>query len=239
MPLIGITADNRDNTASSGRYESAAAYSRAVAAAGGVPVVLPHELERVAAYVERCDGLLLTGGVDPDTAAFGQPVHERARVMDPARQAFELALLDASDAAPERPVLGICLGMQLMALRAGGRLDQYMPESMGEAAAAHRGDRRHGVGVDASDSVVCPRGVARPAGDETVVSSHRQAVSDAGRLRVVARALDGVIEAIDDPGRRFYAGVQWHPERGGDGTLSLGLIRRLVEAVESSGLHQS
>ena len=63
------------------------------------------------------------------------------------------------------------------------------------------------------------------------MSSHHQAVRETGRLRVVAVADDGVIEAIDDPGRRFYLGVQWHPERTGDVSLGAGVFARLVEAA--------
>ncbi len=223
-PLIGITVDNRDNSADSGRYESSIAYSRAVAEAGGVPVLLPHEPELATTYATTCDGLVLTGGVDPDTAAFGEPMHPKARPIDPRRQAFELALLDAA-ATRDLPVLGVCLGMQLMALRAGGRLHQYLPDVM-EASEAHRDDRRHAIELRQTDSVL---GQLIEAGC-TVVSYHQQAVADAGSMRVVATAPDGVIEAIDDPSRRFWIGVQWHPERGGAGSLNRGLFERLIAA---------
>jgi putative glutamine amidotransferase len=230
-PLIGITCDNRDNTADSGVYECAIAYARAVADAGGLPVLLPHHVALVEAYVERCDGVLLTGGVDPDTRVFGQRLHPMSRVMDPTRQAFEAALLAAA-AAADRACLGVCLGMQMMALSAGGRLDPYLPDTLGdEATAAHQHNRRHTVVVRVGDAAV-------PADGRPVVSSHRQAVADAGRLRVVATAPDGVIEAIDDPSHRFFVGVQWHPERGvnaGDSPgLNAGLIRAFVDAARAS-----
>ena len=223
-PVIGITVDNRDNTANSGKYESSIAYSRAVANARAVPVLLPHEPELAATYATTCDGLVLTGGVDPDTAAFGEPMHARARPIDARRQAFELALLDAA-AVRDLPVLGVCLGMQLMALRAGGRLHQYLPDVM-DASEAHRDDRRHAIELRETDSIL---------GDEieagcTVVSYHQQAVADAGSMRVVGTAPDGVIEAIDDPSRRFWIGVQWHPERGGEGSINRGLFERLIAA---------
>ena len=82
-PVIGITLDNLDNTRGSGRYDLGVGYSAAVAAGGGVPIALPHELNRVANYVALCDGFVFTGGVDPDTTAFGQPVHPKARLMGP------------------------------------------------------------------------------------------------------------------------------------------------------------
>jgi putative glutamine amidotransferase len=232
-PVIGITMDNLDNTRASGRYEAATAYGQAVAGTGAAPVLLPHEMTCVEHYVLLCDGLILTGGVDPDTRAFGQPMHPKARPMDPTRQAFELALLEAVAGRPHYPVLGVCLGMQLMALHAGGELNQYLPDTLTKPE-IHQKNYRHTVMIVAGDSALFtePGGPGREAdaAEETVASFHQQAVASAGRLRVVARAADGVIEAIDDPSRRFYGGVQWHPERGGEGALSAGVMRRLVAA---------
>lgn len=225
LPLIGITADNKDNTAASGTYECASRYCRAVAAAGGLPVVLPHEVALVPAYVERCAGFVFTGGVDPDVRMFGQPLHPQARVMDPGRQAFEAALLEEIERAnPQAGVLGVCLGMQMMALHAGAVLDQYLPDSIGvDKTTAHQKNNRHAVVVREHASVI-------GGGAGTVVSSHRQAVASPGRLRVVATAPDGVIEAVDDPARPFYVGVQWHPERNED-PASVSLNERLFQAL--------
>jgi len=224
-PIIGITVDNADNTAASGKYESAIAYSNVVTDAGGVPFLLPHVPELAETYIELCDGLILTGGVDPDTTQFGEPMHPLARPADSQRQAFELALLDAcARLAPDKPVLGVCLGMQLMALHAGGRLDQYLPDTHAQAD-IHENDNQHDLVLRVADSVL-----GRPS-KTAVVSAHRQAVSHAGAMRVVADGPDGLIEAIDDPKRRFYLGVQWHPERGGDDRLNRGLFRRLTEMI--------
>ncbi|MEM0913629.1 MAG: gamma-glutamyl-gamma-aminobutyrate hydrolase family protein [Planctomycetota bacterium] len=229
-PLIAITLDNLDNTADSGRYEVGRGYAEMVAEAGGLPVMLAHESDVIDEVVHRVDGLVLTGGVDPDTTAFGEPMHPRARRMDPTRQAFELGLLDAVDRQkPDLPVLGVCLGMQLMALRAGGRLDQYLPDTL-PTHADHSGNVTHPVTLTANDPLW-----GTPSPDDLVHSHHQQAVADAGRLRVTARSVDGVIEAIDDPDRRCYFGVQWHPERAApqhrESPLNLGLFRRLVAAA--------
>lgn len=227
-PTIGITVDNRDNSASSLRYESSIGYSRAVAELGGIPLLLPHEPELARAFVDLCDGIILTGGVDPQTEAFGEPMHPKARPIDPRRQLFELALLDALAERNDKPALGVCLGMQLMALHARGRLNQYMPESMGlDDAAKHQKDSRHVIHLKVDDSILLPGGTTE---ELQVVSYHQQAVSHAGTMRVVATAPDGVIEAIDDPTRRFYVGVQWHPERGSDGLVNRDLLRRFVGA---------
>lgn len=227
-PAIGITVDNRGNNSRSGTYESAIRYSQAVNAADGVPLLLPHEIDRIHDFVDRCDAVLLSGGADPDTRAFEEPLHPLARRMDPGRQAFELGLLEElRHRRPQVPVLGVCLGMQLMALNAGGRLNQYLPDILPNAQ-LHAADRRHPVSFRVDDSVL-------PAEDGPVVSSHQQAVEHPGSLRVVAVAPDGIIEAIDDPMRHFYLGVQWHPERGnGSSALNFGLIENFVGAAQCS-----
>ena len=151
--------------------------------------------------------------------------------MDETRQAFELALLAATHHYTEKPVLGVCLGMQLMALSAGGRLDQHMPDTIGDQAAGHINDSRHTIEINGEDSVL-NAGISIDGCQ--VVSRHHQAVADAGSLRVIATSPDGVIEAIDDPGRPFFLGVQWHPERGGEGVINQGLIQRFVSACRSA-----
>jgi putative glutamine amidotransferase len=232
-PRIGITVDNRDKTLTSGRYDVGVGYSRAVAAAGGLPLLLPHEPGGIDGYVEVCDGLILTGGVDPDTAALPRewpghaPLHPQARVMDPGRQRFELALLDRWESAkPASPFLGICLGMQLLALRHGGRLNQYLPGTHPATVVERHRLADHAIDVLVDDSPL-------PRCDRPILSNHQQAISDAGRLRVTAVAEDGIIEAVDDPAHPFRLGVQWHPERpweNNDHPLGHGLIARFVAA---------
>lgn len=216
-PIIVITPDIIEHN---GRRRSAAAraYGAAVRAAGGVPVIAdPAEGEGLIGEIDgligMADGFVLSGGDDPATEPFGEPTHPAARRVDPARQAFETALLRRlREVEPDRPVLGVCLGMQMMALVAGGRLDQHMPETT----------PTHALHWEAEHAIeVCVPGGVGVVGLGVVHSMHRQAVADPGGLRVIARASDGVIEAVDDPGRRFYVGVQWHPERsGGDGVIA-------------------
>jgi putative glutamine amidotransferase len=212
-PIIGITAD-----VESQRHQVGAGYATAVREAGGVPVILPCEPDCAAAYVKLCDGLVLSGGGDPATERWGQPTHAQARRMDPQRQAFEVALLEALDRDEELPVLGICLGMQLMGLHKGARLAQYLPTSI-STAQCHSPGRDHPV--------------TGALGTGLVHSNHRQALADPGALRVIARAEDGLIEAVRDEARPFYVGVQWHPERTQDEALGPGLFRSLVAAARA------
>ncbi|MEX0654706.1 MAG: gamma-glutamyl-gamma-aminobutyrate hydrolase family protein [Phycisphaeraceae bacterium] len=235
-PRIGITVDNVDRTASSGQYCSAIAYSRAIAQAGGLPLLLPQDPALAREYVLLCDGLLLTGGDDPATEPFGEPTDPRARVVDPTRQAFELAVLDAVAARPEKAVLGVCLGMQMMALHAGGRLNQYLPDTLTpENAEAHQGNRLHEVALEPDAANPLCDCVRDKPERHFVVSNHRQAVATPGALRVIGQARDGTIEAVADLGRPFYVGVQWHPERAGAEHAGLNgtLLQRFVAAAHS------
>ncbi|QOI99421.1 MAG: type 1 glutamine amidotransferase [Phycisphaeraceae bacterium] len=229
-PMIGITVDLAEVVSSGGvrlRCEVGLAYARAVREAGGVPVLLPPVAEMVGAYASRCDGFVLTGGNDPAMEMFGEETHPSATVMRPERQAFETALLAAI--GDRAPVLGVCLGMQMMALCAGGKLNQHLPETHATAG-MHVG--KHGLMLDRS--AASRLGVAEHAVAGLVDSHHHQAVDSPGRLWVLARSEDGVIEAVHDPARAYWVGVQWHPERTADEALGIGIFRGLVRACDRS-----
>jgi len=236
-PIIGITPDVSEPKPGSLRVECSLAYSRAVADAGGLPIVLPPLLDLIPEQLEMCRGFVLTGGDDPRMEMFGAPTHPRATAMHTTRQKYEVALLRELESRQAAPVLGVCLGMQLMALCAGGKLNQHMPDDT-PTSDQHAANARHSIRATVNDGVLARilaggKDSADPRISNTVVSHHRQAVSEPGRLRVAARAEDGVIEAIDDPARRFYIGVQWHPERTPDPTAGAAIFRALVEAARS------
>ena len=210
-PIIGITSDATEE-----KYNVSRAYSTMIAGAGGIPVILPCLVSGVENYIQICDGFVLTGGDDPIMERWGIATHSKAKKNDPERQEFELALLEALDHDPAKPVLGVCLGMQLMGLHAGGKLDQYLPDTL-DTAAAHWGKKHHDI--------------SGKLGRGEVESHHRQALTDPGKLSVVATAPDGVIEAIRDEDRPFYLGVQWHPERSSDVTLGFELFERFVKTA--------
>lgn len=240
QPVIGIVVDNTENCIASGKYEVQIDYSRCVAEVGGVPVLLPHEVRLVLAYMEMCDGIILSGGADPDMGNYGESTHVKARPVDEKRQAFDEALL-AELKQRQMPVLGVCLGMQMMALQAGGKLNQYLPDTFPNAY-VHMNHSEHEIELLNRDSVLCEtQGVSglknvgvEELGKYNVVSHHQQVVTNAGWLRVVATGPGGVIEAIDDPVRSFYLGVQWHPERGDVGPVNRGLIERFVIACRAA-----
>ncbi|MBL1216116.1 MAG: gamma-glutamyl-gamma-aminobutyrate hydrolase family protein [Planctomycetes bacterium] len=215
-PRIGITCDiTTDPATGRRRYRCADHYAQAVTTAGGTPMLLPPLVDHCESYLSICDGFVFTGGDDPKMEPFGAPTHSQAALIDPHRQAFETALLQQMPAT--KPVLGVCLGMQMMALVAGGTLNQHLPDDW-PTHADHADGKAHTVTFDTSTV--------------EVNSHHHQAVTAPGRnLAVVARAHDGLIEAIQDHNRPFYLGVQWHPERMGDGPAGLGLFAKLVETT--------
>jgi putative glutamine amidotransferase len=188
-------------------------YCTAVARAGGVPVLLPHGLDDVAAYLRMIDGLIVSGGnFDVDPALFGATSRHASVKTKQARTAFEFAMTDAALAA-DLPVLGICGGHQLLHVVLGGTLIQHIPEEV-PGALAHeqpnpRNEPSHPVAV--RGGTLLRRIVMVP--DMAVNSAHHQAVRNAPEgVSVNALAPDGVIEGIEVPARRFCLGIQWHPE---------------------------
>lgn len=214
-PLIGLTLDSEP----AGGYSTLPWYALrqnyfdAVAAAGGVPIALPHLADLAEAYVSGLDGLIVTGGAfDVDPALYGGGDTHPTVLLKPGRTAFELA---ATRAALARgiPVLGICGGQQLLAVAMGGTLIQHIPDAIPGALPHEQPNPRdepgHEIAVAPGTLLARIVGVQRMA----VNSSHHQAVADAGPGGVVsAVAPDGVVEAVEYPAHRFALGVQWHPE---------------------------
>ena len=212
-PIIGIPLclDGRRRWHPERTYEYIHdAYARAVVDAGGVPVYLPVAVDP-ADVAARIDGLLLPGGDDflppegvyPDPGVF-TPVPERRLMVDRSLLAW----------AMERrlPVLGICYGMQLLALHQGGTLLFHIPADRPEAGDHQlpEADGRHAVQVEAGTQLAAALGTA----PGPVNSLHHQGVAEPGAgVRVCARADDGIVEAIEREGGPFCVGVQWHPEK--------------------------
>lgn len=225
-PLIGISA--YVERARWGVWDMRAvlvpeSYVRMVTEAGGRAVVLPPDDTGAAHLVSRLDGLVLAGGADVEPARYGAEAHDLT-VTRPDRDAGELAVLDAAIDA-DLPVLGVCRGMELLAVAYGGRLHQHLPDVLG-------GANKHAPapGVYGSHLASFVRGsrAAEIFGERAEVNSyHHQAVSEPGKLTITGWADDGVIEAVEDPGRRFVFGVQWHPEMAAD----VRPFRALVEAA--------
>jgi len=213
LPLIGLTLD-AEKAGGWSKYPWYALrqnYFEAVVAAGGLPVGLPHDPGLAAEFLGRLDGLIVTGGAfDVDPAMYGGGERHKSVVVKENRTFAELAFLQT---AMERdvPVLGICGGEQLMAVALGGTLIQHIPDAVAGALEHEQKTSHYEAGHEV---VVLPgtRLFGIVGANMRVNSSHHQAVKEAGRSVVNARAADGVIEGVEDPGRKFCIGVQWHPE---------------------------
>jgi putative glutamine amidotransferase len=220
QPVIGLTLDSEPPGGYSKThpwYALRENYCTAVAEAGGLPILLPHEPAQIAAYLGLIAGLVVTGGAfDVDPALFGAPSRHQSVTTKDRRTQFELAVTKGALEA-DKPVLGICGGQQLLNVALGGTLIQHIPDEVPNALAHEQPNPRTEPGHKV---VITPGTLLRRVTqrDEMAVNSaHHQAVKDvAPGLIVDAHAPDGVIEGIEDPRQRFCIGVQWHPEYGID-----------------------
>lgn len=232
-PLIGVTTYRE--RARWGVWDTAADllpsdYAISLEVAGGVPVLLPPMIdsaEAAAAVVARLDGLVISGGADVGPGRYGQEQHPRTTGWREDRDAWELALLDAAE-TPGLPTLGICRGMQVMAVHAGGSLHQHTPDLLGH--------ENHGPGADQYGATVVETAkgsrLSELIGDKVAVHCHHhQSVAEYPGFVPAGHAADGLLEAMELPGDRFCVAVQWHPEVDADA----GLFHALVEAARRAG----
>lgn len=202
-----------------------ATYAKAISAAGGVPVLIPPvgDGDAARAIVAMLHGLVLAGGEDVNPATYAGAPHAEVTTWCDERDRGELLLLDAAD---ERalPVLGICRGMQVMAVHGGGTLIPHLPDVVGH-------DRHVGRDGKYADNEVAVIAGSRLAGSLPVVvagaSWHHQAVAEHPGFVAAARDADGVLQAMESPGERFAIAVQWHPEQRPD----VGVFAALLDAA--------
>jgi putative glutamine amidotransferase len=235
-PLVGVTADFTESEKGRPyrRHELRAAYADAIAAAGGLPVLLaqldPPEL--ASELLDRLSALVLTGGdFDIPPAHYGEEPAPGLGPLKPERTTFERAALEAADRRG-LPVLGICAGMQLMNVSRGGKLYQHLPAELGGPLAHEQPEDRRQPSHTVTVTPGTRLAAAIAPGDIRVNSSHHQGVRTLGRgLVASAQSPDGLVEALEDPAARFWLGVQWHPELlTGSLPAQRGLFAALVEA---------
>src|SRR5476651_1942582 len=200
-PVIGVTLDSEEAGGYSKLpwYALRQNYADAVERAGGLPFLLPHQPDEAEEYLDRIDGLVVTGGAfDVDPSLFGATTRHETVVLKTRRTSFELAITKGA-LARNMPVLGICGGQQLLNVVLGGTLIQHIPDTIGDALAHEQPNPRHEPGhtVSIVPGTLLHRIVG--ATEMRVNSAHHQAVRDPGRFAIVnASASDGVIEGVED-----------------------------------------
>ncbi len=214
-PIIGVTLDAEEPGGYSKLpwYALRKNYFAALAEAGALPIALPHHAELAEAYLDRIDGLLITGGAfDVDPSLYGDGSTHPTVTLKAGRTDFELAVTRGA-LARDMPVLGICGGEQLLAVALGGTLVQHIPDSIRTEIEHEQPNPRNEPGheVAIAEGTLLARIIGKPR--MAVNSAHHQAVATPGAgARVNAVAPDGVVEGLEHPGHRFALGVQWHPE---------------------------
>jgi len=245
-PLIGLSTYRQVTSWWSWERDAALVpglYLDAVEAAGGQPLLIPPARTPVpttartpgaptdggvrrrraglAKVVSALDGLVLIGGGDIGAVRYGQDPDPRNGGTSHQRDDLEIAVLEDA-LRRDLPVLAICRGAQVLNVGLGGDLIQQLPDLLGST--------RHQPGPGAFGRVVVQTvegsTVRRVLGERVeVLCSHHQGLSRLGRgLVVAAMSDDGVVEAVELPGRRFVIGVQWHPEESGDTRLFEALV---------------
>ncbi|HXG59930.1 MAG TPA: gamma-glutamyl-gamma-aminobutyrate hydrolase family protein [Planctomycetota bacterium] len=222
-PLIGI---NCKLTTSEGdpTYALDRLYVDAVWKAGGTPLLMPFFRSRREAsdFLERLDGVLMTGGPDVNPRRWGEAPHPKTRLLHPDREKSDFWVLEEV-LRRDLPLLAVCCACQELNVALGGSLHQHLPDLPG--VRRHAGGVRHPVDVTPGSKLREILG-----GSHTGVNSwHHQACREIGRgLSVAAYAPDGVVEAVESSRHRFVVGVQWHPERMSGDRRQRALFRALV-----------
>jgi len=232
-PLIAITASYLKSKDGAGyRTSLNAEYHDCVTRAGGIPILLPPLPDGdIPNTLSRVDGLILSGGGDIDPARYGQPLHEKTKLLDPRREEADLCFARTATEM-DLPILAICLGAQVVNVACGGSLIQDIPREVGSPT-EHRttGGQKafHEVTVEPETKLRSILGVPNLETN----SSHHQAIETVGEgLRVCARSSeDGIIEGVEAVEKRFVIAVQWHPERLGDRPVHMRLFEALVDAA--------
>ena len=194
------------------------------------PIALTEDADQIDAMLDCVDGVLFTGGLDLDPVLWGRQQQPETILLHPRRQRFELKLYEAVQKR-RMPIMGICLGIQIINVAHGGSLYQHLPDTPGQIDHGREGHTTtHPIRLDKkgrffdwlkTESI-------------TVQSCHHQGVDRLGEsLLASAVADDGVTEAIEQPGYPFLMATQWHPERDLKNPVNRTIVERFITAVQS------
>ncbi|CAM3162735.1 gamma-glutamyl-gamma-aminobutyrate hydrolase family protein [Filibacter tadaridae] len=229
-PVIGVTTDiTRD-----GKHELEKEYVQAIIRAGGLPVVIPIGVDEDAdQLLAMLDGLLFTGGNDINPMLFDEEPRVGLGEVSPGRDSCELELARRL-LKTDKPILGICRGIQILNVAGGGNLYQDIYKQLDKPVLQHQ---QKAPGDHASHFVDVENGslLESIAGNHRIKvnSYHHQSIKDVTYPFIVTGiATDGIIESIESNEHRFVLGVQWHPEKlavKGD-TVSQRIFERFIKA---------
>ncbi len=235
-PIIGITSAYEEEKELKHYHRTTVCidYAESIVKAGGIPLIIPvlSDREVIKSQLELVDGLLMSGGADINPRYYNQDFLEGMKLVSPERDRHEWIILEEF-LPTNKPILGVCRGMQMINIFNGGTLHQDI-KNMTENTLKHIQDylpelEVHKVNIK-KNSVL-----NNLFGEELVTNSfHHQALDKIGEgLKVVATTKDGIVEAIESKEDRFLLGVQWHPEmmtaRG-----SKSMLKIFEKFVESS-----
>ena len=239
-PIIGITSNVEERTNQIHNLNDN--YIKAITRAGGIPMIIPVGLEEDVSQLSAfLDGLVLSGGHDVDPMLFGEEPHRDLGDVSPARDSIEIALA-AEMLKLDKPILGICRGLQVLNVTIGGNMYQDIHAQNNTPILQHvqkavRSHVSHPVQVKKGSLLESIAG----SSEIKVNSYHHQAVKDVPKPFIVSGvASDGIIEAIESVEHRFVVGVQWHPEElsaNGD-KVSLQLFEKFLEASKKGAVVQ-
>ena len=206
-PVIGITGNYAELACKLNR-----GYYTSVVQAGGVPLIIPPVADKdvILNILDRIDGLILSGGADLNPLWAGEEPSPQLGGINRERDLSEL-LITRLAYNRQIPMLGICRGIQTLAMALGGRVAQDISAqaTVKHSQEADREEPTHSVAIEKDSMISQLYHTERMA----VNSFHHQAVSEAGdKLRVTAKAPDGVVEAVESTEFKSIIGVQWHPE---------------------------
>ena len=221
-PIILIVADYREGSETGysrrDHYALGKNYVDMINHAGGAAIIVPYDYEMIDSYLNIADGLMIVGGYfDIDPRRYGElEIHPLVK-FNKTREEFEDKIIVRALMKKTLPIFGICNGMQLINVMHGGCVVQHVPDQEGcidheqgnnpEFKDYHK--PYHLVKIEKDSKIFAIGGKE----EINVNSSHHQAARKVGSdIRVAARAIDGVIEAIEHKTHPFCIGVQWHPE---------------------------
>lgn len=236
-PLIGITSENTENQYGQPAVLALRTYVREVIKAGGIPVIIPTETtgERLEALFMRLDGIILTGGDDIDPARYNGEAHPKIGIPDLVRDECEITLARLA-VEKQKPILGICRGIQLLNVALGGDLYTHVEDQ-------HPAKMKHDYYPEPPRDIIShPVIIAENSKLHKIIgereipvnSLHHQGIKTLARQLVAsAHAPDGLIEAAEVRGHPFAIAVQWHPEWIPEQPTSQALFKAFIEAASN------